>query len=120
VVLGLLAGAWVISLQQRDADLRANGVAARALVVSVDGERRLEFETTNGRLVRAAESVKTGEEQPAVGSRVSIHYDRDDPTTIVTDDDHTGRNVTLWIVAVKFVLGGAVLVGFGVHRLRRA
>ena len=49
--------------------------------------------------------MKTGE-----GSRRSsavrtspIHYDRTDPTSIVTDDSHTGRNVTLWIVAVKFV-----------------
>jgi hypothetical protein len=120
LVLGLVAGAFVVSLQRHDADLRANGVATTALVVSVNGERRLEFETADGRVVRAVESVKTGEEQPAVGTRVRIHYDRDDPTTIATDDDHTGRNVTLWIVAVKFVLGGAVLVGFGVHRLRRA
>jgi hypothetical protein len=119
VVLGLVAGAFVVSLQRHDADLRANGVATSALVVSVDGERRLEFETRDGRVVRAVESVKTGEEQPAVGTRVRIHYDRDDPSTIVTDDDHTGRNLTLWIVAIKFVLGGAVLLGFGVHRLRR-
>jgi hypothetical protein len=51
---------------------------------------------------------------------VRIHYDRGDPTTIVTDDSHTGRNVTLWIVAVKLVVGGAVLMGFGIRRLRRS
>ena len=70
-------------------------------------------------MVRAAESVKSGEEQPALGTRVRIHYDPDDPTTIVTDESHTGRNVTLWIVTVKLVVGGAVLLGFGVRRLRR-
>ncbi len=69
----------------------------------MNGERRLEFETASGRVVRATESVKTGEEQPPVGSQVRIHYDRNDPTSIVTDESHTGRNVTLWIVAVKFV-----------------
>ena len=47
------------------------------------------------------------EVQPDVGTRVAIHYDRHDPTTIVTDQSHVGRDVTLWIVAVKFVLGGA-------------
>jgi curved DNA-binding protein CbpA len=119
MVLGLAAGVFVVSLQRHDADLRAHGVATTAVVVQVGGERRLEFETGDGRLVRAAESVKTGEEQPAIGSRVRIHYDRSDPSTIVTDEDHTGRNVTLWIVAIKFVLGGAVLVGFGIHRLQR-
>jgi hypothetical protein len=120
VVLGLVVGSFVFSLQQHDADLQANGVAATATVIEVNGERRLEFETTSGRVVRATESVKTGEEQPIVGSRVKIHYDRSDPTSIVTDDSHAGRNITLWIVAVKLVVGGAVLAWFGVRRLRRA
>ena len=119
VVLGLVVGAFVFSLQRHDADLRANGVAAVATVIPVDGERVLEFETRDGRVVRATESVKTGEEAPALGSRVPIHYDRSDPTSIVTDDSHTGRNVTLWIVAVKLTLGGGVLMWFGLRRLRR-
>jgi hypothetical protein len=119
LVLGLVVGAFVFSLQRHDADLRAHGVATTAVVVPIGGERKLEFETRNGTVVRATESVKSGEEQPAIGTRVRIHYDPDDPTTIVTDESHTGRNVTLWIVAVKLVLGGAVLVGFGVRRLSR-
>jgi hypothetical protein len=119
IVLGLVVGTFVFLLQRHDADLRAHGVAATAVVVPVDGERRLEFQTPDGTVVRATESVKTGEEQPALGTRVRIHYDPDDPTTIVTDESHTGRDVTLWIVAVKLVLGGAVLMGFGVRRLAR-
>lgn len=120
VVLGLVVGGFVFSLQRHDADLRAHGVATTAVVVSANGERRLEFTTRDGTVVRASESVKTGEEQPAVGTRVRIHYDPDDPTVVVTDESHTGRDVTLWIVAVKLVIGGGVLVGFGVRRLRRA
>ena len=49
-----------------------------------------------------------------------LRYDRSDPTSIVTDDSHTGRNITLWIVAIKLVIGGAVLSWFGFRRLRRA
>ncbi len=120
VVLGVVVGGFVVSLQRHDAQLRADGIAVVATEVDVHGERRLEFVTASGRVVRAVESVKTGEEQPTLGSRVPIHYDRHDPTSIVTDDSHTGRNVTLWIVAVKFVIGGAVLLWFGVRRLRRA
>ena len=119
MVLGLVVGAFVFSLQRHDADLRAHGVVATATVVAVDGERRLEFEMRNGSVVQATESVKTGEEEPGLGTTVRIHYDPDDPTTVVTDQSHTGRDVTLWIVAVKFVLGGAVLVAFGVRRLSR-
>jgi hypothetical protein len=119
VVLGLLAAVWVVSLQRRDADLRARGVAAVATVVLVDGEHRLEFTTREGRTIRAVERTKSGEEQPAAGTRVPIHYDRTDPTTVVTDKSHTGRDVTLWIVAAKLVIGGAVLAFFGIRRLRR-
>jgi hypothetical protein len=119
VVLGLVVGAFVISLQRHDADLRAHGVATTAVVVQERGERRLEFETANGARVLATEPVKTGEEAPAIGSRIGIHYDRSDPTNIVADESHTGRNITLWIVAVKFVLGGAVLMWFGIRALRR-
>jgi hypothetical protein len=50
---------------------------------------------------------------------VKIYYDRDDPRTIVTDASHTGRDITLWIVAIKLVVGGAVLAFFGARRLRR-
>jgi DnaJ domain/Protein of unknown function (DUF3592) len=118
VLLGLLAGAFVVSLQRHDGDLRARGVATVATVVDAHGERRLQFVTRSGRTVQAVESVKSGEEQPPVGARVPIHYDRTDPTNIVTDDGHTGRDITLWIVAVKFLLGGLVLIWFGRRRLR--
>ncbi len=119
IVLGLAAAVWVVSLQRHDADLRARGVAAVATVVEVGGERRLEFTTRDGRVVRAVEQTKSGEEQPAVGARVAIHYDRNDPTSIVTDTGHTGRDITLWIVAVKLFVGGIVLLVVGARRLRR-
>jgi hypothetical protein len=112
-------GAFVFSLERHDADLRAHGIATTAVVVPGNGERRLEFETADGTVVRTKESVKTGEEAPAIGSRVRIHYDPHDPSNIVTDESHTGRDITLWIVAVKFVLGGAVLMWFGIRALRR-
>ena len=120
VVLGIASAAWVVSLQREDADLRARGVATNAVVVEFRSDRYLEFTTRDGTLVRAQESQKTGEVAPLLGSVVAIHYDRADPTTIVTDESHTGRDVTLWIVAVKFVVGGALLVWFGRRRLRRA
>lgn len=119
IVLGFVVGTFVFSLQRHDADLRAHGIATTAVVVPVNGERRLEFETRDGTVVRATEAVKSGEEQPGVGSKVRIHYDPHDPTSIVTDESHTGRNVSLWIVAVKLVIGGAVLLWFGTRRLRQ-
>ena len=98
ILLWFVPTVWVISLQRHDADLRARGVATTATVVEVNGERRLEFTTRDGRTVRAAEQVKSGEEEPPVGARVAIHYDRSDPTSVVTDTSHTGRDITLCIV----------------------
>jgi DnaJ-like protein/uncharacterized protein DUF3592 len=118
-ILGVAAGVWVVSLQRHDADLRSRGVAAVATEVEVNGRRLLEFTTRDGRTIRAAERTKSGEAQPAVGAHVPIHYDRTDPTTVVTDESHTGRDVTLWIVSVKLLIGGAVLAVFGARRLRR-
>lgn len=120
VLLGIASAVWVVSLQRDDADLRARGVATTAVVVDSQGQRLLQFTTRDGTIVRAQESQKTGEESPPVGSRVPIHYDRTDPTTVVTDESHLGRDITLWIVAVKLVVGGALLVWFGRRRLRRA
>ena len=108
-----------MSLQRDDAALRSRGVATEAVVVDVNGERQLEFTTRAGDTIRASESTKSGVEQPAVGSSVAVHYDRNDPTHVVTDTSHTARDVTLWIVAVKLVIGGAFLVAMGVRRLRR-
>jgi hypothetical protein len=120
IVFGIAAAVWVVSLQRADANLRARGVPTTAVVVDVHGQRSLEFTTRAGTVVRAQESQKTGEVAPLVGTRVRIHYDRRDPTTIVTDQSHTGRDVTLWIVAVKLVVGGGMLIWFGRRRLRRA
>lgn len=119
IVLGIASAVWVVSLQRYDADLRARGVAATAVVVDVRGDRYLEFTTKDGRRVRTQEAQKTGDVAPDLGARVPIHYDRSDPSTVVTDQSHTGRDVTLWIVAVKLVVGGGLLIWFGRRRLRR-
>ena len=44
----------------------------------------------------------------------------DPPTDVVLDVDSTARDFTLWIVALKLLLGGAVLLVAGLWRLRRA
>ena len=118
IVVGLLAAMWVMSLQRHDAALRSDGVPATATVVAVGGERRLEFTTRAGDVIRAKESTKTGTEAPAVGTEVEIRYDRRNPGHVVVDASHAARDITLWIVAVKLVLGGALLVFFGARRLR--
>jgi hypothetical protein len=120
LALGIAATALIISLQRHDADLRNRGTPATATVVLDGSERRLEFETATGEVVRAAEPLRTGTGDAPVGARVDIRYDPDRPTQVITTDDKLARDITLWIVAVKLLVVGAGFVAWGLHRLRRA
>ena len=120
LVFGFAAAALIITLQRNDADLRRRGTPTTATVVLDGGERRLEFTTAAGAVVRAPEPLRTGTGDAPVGARVQIRYDPDQPTEVITTEDKLARDVTLWIVAVKLLLVGAFFVVFGVRRLRRA
>ena len=47
----------------------------------------------------------------------TVRYYPDDPHHIVADESRMGRDITLAIVALKLLVGGAVLIGFGARRL---
>lgn len=119
IVLGILASVVVIALQRHDADLRRRGVEVTATVVEIGGERRLQFRDADGARVQAAEPLRSGTGRPPVGSRVEIRYDPDDPTEVIASESQLARDLTLWIVAVKLLVGGAIFVAVGWHRLRR-
>jgi hypothetical protein len=119
MLAGVLAAVVVISLMARDARLRDHGVAVEALVVREAGAPRLEFVTKTGDVVRTdVPDSKSG--GLAAGETVEIRYDRDDPTRVVTATHTLGRDITLWIVAVKLLVVGAVLAIVGGRRLLRS
>lgn len=121
IVFGVVASVLVIALQRHDAALRRDGVEATATVVEAGGgDRRLEFVGPDGELVRAPEPLKSGTGRPPLGSQVEIRYDPDDPTTVISSESQLARDLTLWIVAVKLLVGGLAFVVVGAHRLRRA
>ena len=119
-VLGIVASFLVVALQRHDAALRADGVEATATVVELRGERRLVFTTAEGDEVTAKEPLKSGTGRAPIGSQVEILYDRDHPTTVINDESQLARDITLWIVAIKLLVGGVIFVVVGAHRLRRA
>jgi hypothetical protein len=119
MLAGVLAAVVVITLQVRDAQLRDEGVAARAIVVREDGEPRFEFVTRSGEVVRTdLPDAKSG--SYAAGDVVEIRYDRDDPQRVVAAHSSLGRDITLWIMAAKFLIVGAVLAIIGTRRLLRS
>jgi DnaJ domain/Protein of unknown function (DUF3592) len=118
IIVGIVVAVLVVSLQRRDAELKREGEPATATVVEVNGERRFEFTTADGEEVIASEGVRSGRGEDPVGAEVDVRYDPDDPTDIVRVESNTARDITLWIVAIKLALGGAILAGVGARRLR--
>lgn len=118
VLAGILAAVVVSVLMTRDARLRSTGVPARAVVVLDGGGPRLEFTTRTGQTVRAAlPDAKSG--RAAVGDVVGIRYDRADPSRVVNEQHAVARDITLWIMAAKFLIVGTVLVVVGIRRRLR-
>ncbi len=119
VIAGIAVAVGLVALHAHDARLRSEGVAATAVVVSDGGTPALEFVDQRGDLVVAAlPDARSGRYR--VRDEVAIRYDRADPTRVVTVASTTARDVTLWIVVVKFVVVGFVLTVVGARRLRRA
>jgi hypothetical protein len=120
ILIGAVVAALVVWLQRRDAELRRTGEPATATVVEVDGEKRLQFTTAAGEVVVAREGVRSGRGEDRVGAQVDIRYDADDPGDVVRVGSNTARDITLWIVAIKLLVGGMILAAIGVRRLRSA
>ena len=118
MVAGVLAAIVVTTLMVRDAHLRSDGIAVRAIVIRQAGEPRLEFVTRSGDVVRTdVPDAKSG--GLAAGDIVDVRYDRGDPTRVVTESHSVARDITLWIIAVKLLIVGAVLTVVGARRLLR-
>jgi len=118
LVAGIVAAVVVTSLMVRDAHLRRNGNPAEATVVREGGEPRLVFETSDGEVIRTdVPDPKSG--NLSAGDRIDIRYERADPTRLVTQHSSVGRDITLWIMALKFLVVGAVLMAVGARRLLR-
>lgn len=118
VIAGLVAAAVVIALMVRDARLRDAGRPAVAVVVRDAGEPRLRFTTDAGRVVVTdLPDAKSG--GVAAGDALEIRYDPDDPTRVVAERHAVARDITLWIMAAKLLIVGAILAIVGARRLLR-
>jgi hypothetical protein len=118
VVAGIASVVLVITLMAQDADLRTAGVRVPAAVVREGGGPRLEFTTRAGTTVRVdPPDLKSG--ALTAGDVVEIRYDPADPTQVVTEQHAVARDITLWIMAAKFLIVGSVLVVVGIRRRLR-
>jgi curved DNA-binding protein CbpA len=114
-ILGVVAAGFTWHLHDRDADRRAASIPVTATRI---GSGRIQFVTRAGERVETREPRRRGEASGR-GSTVDVRYDPDDPRTVVVDAGSFGRDITLAIVALKFLVGGPVFAFVGARHLRR-
>jgi hypothetical protein len=112
---GLVAAAVTWGVYRSDADRRARFVPVTAARISGD---RIVFETVDGRRVVTVEPTRHGD-PTGRDSTVRVRYDPDDPQQTVVDSSTFARDITLAIVALKLLIGGAVFIALGGKYLLR-
>jgi hypothetical protein len=70
-------------------------------------------------VVRVPEPERVNPGTQHDGQIVTILYRPDRPTDVLLDENTAARDITLWLIAVKLVVGGLVFLGVGIRRLRR-
>ena len=117
LVFGVVVSFFVAGLQRSDAAERAGRVAVTATRVAGGERARIEFETRDGERVVADEPEQ---QNPGVrGSTVDVLYDPTQPTDVIADESYLARDITLWIVAVKLLVGGPIVAAYGWHARQR-
>ncbi len=111
-----IAGAWLTwHLHESDAQQRAHFLPVTASRVA-NGD--IAFITTDGLTVETREPELHGEGSN-LGPTVRVRYDPANPIHVILDSSTAGRDITLAIVSLKFLICGPVFVVLGGRRLRR-
>jgi hypothetical protein len=114
-VLGVLSAVYAWHLHDRDADRRDAAIPVTATRV---GDGQIEFVTREGVRIKTAEPRRRGEAAGRART-VEVRYDPGNPRSVVVDAGSFGRDITLGIVALKFLIGGPVFAILGARHLRR-
>jgi uncharacterized integral membrane protein len=117
VIAGILVVLVVANLRSDTTAFRASTLSATATVIGDPRDPDIVFRTADGRTIRIPEPERAS--GGGSGRRFEIRYDPEDPTKVKVDASTVARDITLGIVALKFVVGGLVLAFVGARRLRR-
>jgi hypothetical protein len=115
-VAGVVVAVLVVRLQAHDSARRAGRVRVEAAVIPTGTHDDVRFTTASGAVVQVPEPDRV---DPGTGTRVALLYRPADPRDVIVDESTTARNITLWIVALKLLVGGVVFVGVGIRGRRR-
>lgn len=117
-LLGLIAAALVVHLQVDERARRAGRVRTDAVLVVSGTRRAVRFRTADGTVVQVPEPTRVNPGAQLDGQTIAILYRADRPTDVIISESTVARDITLWIVAVKLLVGGIVFLGVGIRRRR--
>ena len=80
----------------------------------------MRFTTADGSVVQVPEPERVNPGTQRDGQAVEILYRSDRPTDVLLVESTTARDITLWVVALKMLVGGPVFLGVGIRRRRQA
>jgi hypothetical protein len=118
-IIGLLAVVFTLTLQSHDAARRSGRIAVTATRTSTT-DNRITFKTQNGVQIStlAPPTVNPG----IPGAHVQVLYDPRHPADVIANESLVARDITLWLVAAKLLVGGPIFFVLGLrarNRLRR-
>ncbi len=118
-MFGLLVAGLVAHFQSNERSRRAGRVKTEAVLLVSGTRHDLRFTAADGRVVQVPEPDRVNPGAERDGQQLAVLYRRDRPTDVIIDESTTARDITLWIVATKLLVGGAVFLVVGIRRLRR-
>lgn len=118
-IIGLIVAALIIHLQVGERARRAGRVKIEATVIVGARGNDVQFTTTDGVVVRVAEPERVNPGTQRDGQTVTILYRPNRPRDVLVDESTTARDITLWFVALKLLVGGPVFLAVGIRRLRQ-
>ena len=113
-IVGVAVVLVVANLRSDAAAFRRATLTATATAIGDPRDPEIVFHTDDGRTVRIPEPRRAS--GAGAGRELRIRYDPDDPTKVKVDESTVARDITLGIVAVKFIVGGLVLALLGARR----
>jgi DnaJ domain len=119
LLVGALATALIVHLQVGERDRRAGRIKTDATVVVSAARNDLRFTALDGSIVRVPEPDRVNPGTQIDGQRVTVLYRPGRPTDVILDESTIARDITLWVVALKLLVGGTVFLVVGVRRIRR-
>ena len=122
LVLGALVAAVIVGMTSREGRIRAEGIAVIGVVTQVSPEPRIQFTTPDGTTETvAAPRVRDRRNRGyQLGERLPVRYLDRDPSKVVIVESTVARDITMWIIAVKLLVCGALLIGLAVRQSRSA